>query len=51
MCLGVPGKVLAVSRLEATADFFGVTKVLPLDTGFGERLVPEIEGEPLPRIC
>ncbi len=31
MCLGVPGKVLAVSGLEATVDFFGVTKVLRLD--------------------
>jgi hydrogenase expression/formation protein HypE len=24
---------------------------LVLDTGFGKRLVPEPEGEPLPRIC
>jgi hydrogenase expression/formation protein HypC len=31
MCLGVPGKVLAVEGLEATVDFFGVTKVLRLD--------------------
>ena len=31
MCLGVPGKVLAVSGLEATVDFFGVRKTLRLD--------------------
>ena len=31
MCLGVPGKVLAVNGLEATVDFFGVTKLLRLD--------------------
>jgi hydrogenase expression/formation protein HypC len=31
MCLGVPGKVLAVDGLEATVDFFGVRKVLRLD--------------------
>jgi hydrogenase expression/formation protein HypC len=31
MCLGVPGKVLAIDGLEATVDFFGVTKVLRLD--------------------
>jgi len=24
---------------------------LILDTGFGRRLVPEIEGDPMPRIC
>jgi hydrogenase expression/formation protein HypC len=31
MCLGVPGKVLAIEGLEATVDFFGVKKVLRLD--------------------
>ncbi len=31
MCLGVPGKVLAVDGPEATVDFFGVRKVLRLD--------------------
>jgi hydrogenase expression/formation protein HypC len=31
MCLGVPGKVLAIEGLEATVDFFGVKKTLRLD--------------------
>jgi len=31
MCLGVPGKVLAIDGLEATVDFFGVKKTLRLD--------------------
>ncbi len=31
MCLGVPGKVLAIDGLQATVDFFGVRKVLRLD--------------------
>jgi hydrogenase expression/formation protein HypC len=31
MCLGVPGKVLAVDGLAATVDFFGVRKVVRLD--------------------
>src|SRR3990172_3734798 len=31
MCLGVPGKVLAIDGMEATVDFFGVRKVLRLD--------------------
>jgi hydrogenase expression/formation protein HypC len=31
MCLGVPGKVLAVDGLTATVDFFGVKKLLRLD--------------------
>jgi hydrogenase expression/formation protein HypC len=31
MCLGVPGKVLAIEGLEATVDFFGVRRVLRLD--------------------
>jgi hydrogenase expression/formation protein HypC len=31
MCLGVPGKVLAIEGLVATVDFFGVRKELRLD--------------------
>jgi hydrogenase expression/formation protein HypC len=31
MCLGVPGKVLAVDGLEATVDFWGVRKIVRLD--------------------
>jgi hydrogenase expression/formation protein HypC len=31
MCLGVPGKVLAVDGMNATVDFFGVRKELRLD--------------------
>ena len=31
MCLGVPGKVLAIDGLVATVDFFGVRKALRLD--------------------
>ncbi len=31
MCLGVPGKVLAIDGLRATVDFFGVRKELRLD--------------------
>ncbi len=31
MCLGVPGKVIAIDGLEATVDFFGVKKTLRLD--------------------
>jgi hydrogenase expression/formation protein HypC len=31
MCLGVPGKILAIDGLEATVDFFGVRRVLRLD--------------------
>jgi hydrogenase expression/formation protein HypC len=31
MCLGVPGKVLAIDGLNATVDFFGVKKALRLD--------------------
>jgi hydrogenase expression/formation protein HypC len=31
MCLGVPGKVLAIDGLMATVDFFGVRKELRLD--------------------
>ncbi len=31
MCLGVPGKVIAVDGLLATVDFFGVRRELRLD--------------------
>ena len=31
MCLGVPGKILAIDGLTATVDFFGVKKELRLD--------------------
>jgi len=31
MCLGVPGKILAMDGLSATVDFFGVKKELRLD--------------------
>lgn len=31
MCLGVPGKVLAIDGLVATVDFFGVTRKVRLD--------------------
>ncbi len=31
MCLGVPGKVIAIDGLDATVDFFGVRKQLRLD--------------------
>ncbi len=31
MCLGVPGKVIAIDGLSATVDFFGVRKELRLD--------------------
>lgn len=31
MCLGVPGRVLAIDGLSATVDFFGVKRELRLD--------------------
>lgn len=31
MCLGVPGRVLAIDDLTATVDFFGVTRQVRLD--------------------
>jgi len=31
MCLGVPGRVVAIEGLSATVDFFGVEKELRLD--------------------
>jgi hydrogenase expression/formation protein HypC len=31
MCLGVPGKVIAIDGMNATVDFFGVRKALRLD--------------------
>jgi hydrogenase expression/formation protein HypC len=56
MCLGVPGKVLAIDGMEATVDFFGVTRRVRLDivdepvavgdyilnhVGFAIRRIPE----------
>lgn len=58
MCLGVPGKILAIDGLSATVDFFGVRKELRLDivdepvkvgdyvlnhVGFAIRRIPESE--------
>ena len=58
MCLGVPGKILAIDGLNATVDFFGVRKELRLDivdepvqvgdyvlnhVGFAIRRIPESE--------
>jgi hydrogenase expression/formation protein HypC len=58
MCLGVPGKILAIDGLNATVDFFGVKKELRLDivdepvavgdyvlnhVGFAIRRIPESE--------
>ena len=31
MCLGVPGKVIAIDGFDATVDFFGVRKMVRLD--------------------
>lgn len=31
MCLGVPGRILAIDGLSATVDFFGVRRELRLD--------------------
>jgi hydrogenase expression/formation protein HypC len=31
MCLGVPGKVLAINGMVATVDFFGVSRSVRLD--------------------
>ena len=31
MCLGVPGKVVAIDGLKATVDFFGVRRTVRLD--------------------
>ena len=60
MCLGVPGRVVEVSGLEATVDFFGVRRVLRLDivdepvapgdyvlnhVGFAIRRIPPAEAE------
>ncbi|HET6437466.1 MAG TPA: HypC/HybG/HupF family hydrogenase formation chaperone [Anaeromyxobacter sp.] len=60
MCLGVPGKVLAIDGLSATVDFFGVRKELRLDivdepvavgdyvlnhVGFAIRRIPPEEAE------
>lgn len=58
MCLGVPGKILAIDGMSATVDFFGVKKELRLDivdepvkvgdyvlnhVGFAIRRIPESE--------
>jgi len=60
MCLGVPGKVLAVEGDEATVDFWGVRKVVRLDVvdepvkpgdyvlnhvGFAIRRIPAAQAE------
>jgi hydrogenase expression/formation protein HypC len=63
MCLGIPGKVVAVDGLEATVDFWGLRKQVRLDAvdepvspgdyilnhvGFAIRRIPEAEiGETL----
>jgi hydrogenase expression/formation protein HypC len=58
MCLGIPGKVIAIDGLEATVDFFGVRRLVRLDVvdepvavgdyvlnhvGFAIRRIPESE--------
>jgi hydrogenase expression/formation protein HypC len=58
MCLGVPGRILAIDGLTASVDFFGVKKELRLDivdepvvvgdyvlnhVGFAIRRIPESE--------
>ena len=58
MCLGVPGKILAIDGMTASVDFFGVKKELRLDivdepvvvgdyvlnhVGFAIRRIPESE--------
>ena len=58
MCLGVPGRILAIDGLAATVDFFGVRRELRLDivdepvavgdhvpnpVGFAIRRIPESE--------
>jgi len=60
MCLGVPGKVIAVDGDEAVVDFWGVTKTVRLDVvdepvapgdyvlnhvGFAIRRIPAAEAE------
>jgi len=60
MCLGVPGKVIAIDGLSATVDFFGVRRELRLDivdepvqvgdyvlnhVGFAIRRIPPGEAE------
>jgi hydrogenase expression/formation protein HypC len=63
MCLGVPGRVLAVDGLDAVVDFFGVRRAVRLDVvdepvhpgdyilnhvGFAIRRIPETDiGETL----
>lgn len=58
MCLGVPGRILAIDGMNASVDFFGVKKELRLDivdepvqvgdyvlnhVGFAIRRIPESE--------
>ena len=58
MCLGIPGKVIAVDGLQATVDFFGVQRQVRLDVvdepvapgdyvlnhvGFAIRRIPQSE--------
>jgi len=58
MCLGVPGRVLAIDGMDATVDFFGVRRHVRLDivdepvavgdyvlnhVGFAIRRIPESE--------
>ena len=58
MCLGIPGKVIAIDGMEATVDFFGVRRLVRLDVvdepvglgdyvlnhvGFAIRRIPESE--------
>ena len=58
MCLGVPGRILAIDGMTASVDFFGVKKELRLDivdepvvvgdyvlnhVGFAIRRIPESE--------
>src|SRR5512136_2186270 len=66
MCLGVPGKVLAIDGLNATVDFFGVKKELRLDivgepvapgdyvlnhVGFAIRRIPPSEAQETVALC
>lgn len=58
MCLGVPGRILAIDGMDATVDFFGVSKRIRLDivdvpvgvgdyvlnhVGFAIRRIPEAD--------
>jgi hydrogenase expression/formation protein HypC len=39
MCLGVPGRVIEIDGMNATCDFWGITKVVRLDV-IDEPVVP-----------